>query len=74
MAGLLYISDSLAEAASINASSTTEEILDNLDDRNETEIDRNNRCETYFTVKERNNLLQALVSVVQQETSSSWSC
>ena len=50
MAGLLYISDSLAEAASINA---TEEILDDLDDRNETEIDRNNRCETYFPVKEK---------------------
>ena len=54
MAGLLYISDSLAEAASINvSSSTTEEILDDLDDRNETEIDRNNRCETYFPVKEK---------------------
>ena len=53
MAGLLYISGSLAEAASINVSSTTEEILDDLDDRNETEIDRNNRCETYFPVKKK---------------------
>ena len=52
MAGLLYISDSLAEAASLNVSSTTEEILDDLDDRNETEIDRN-RCETFFPVKEK---------------------